>query len=367
MDEPAIVMDFYALACHVMYMDKTPRRPLSHATLNPKRLGRDASPHPKREMSHGKAKRPAEPGLSHHAPSQGLRIILNDSVQNALDHFSACFGVRIAYFDTNLQEIKVGQHKPVCTFCRLIRGASGGKKRCIELDRRKLREAAERRMLVSYACHGGLTEVIYPVFLNRVLVGYIMAGQFRTTSALPDNIRRDVRGNGSTAKTMIRAFDKVPFIKPVILPSMLGLFSMLVKSITHEGVTAIQGDLIIERILQRIRSMPDSPPTLEEAARLAGRSKSYVSHVFKTKLGRSFKSMVISIRLDKAEEELASSPGLTVKEVAARFGFSDEFYFSRIFRKYRGVPPSHLLQKHPSQPSLQSPPSALLKAAAPRL
>jgi AraC-like DNA-binding protein len=38
---------------------------------------------------------------------------------------------------------------------------------------------------------------------------------------------------------------------------------------------------------------------------------------------------------------------MTVKEAASRVGFDDEFYFSRIFRKYKGVPPSKLNSINP--------------------
>jgi len=35
-------------------------------------------------------------------------------------------------------------------------------------------------------------------------------------------------------------------------------------------------------------------------------------------------------------------PTLNVKEVACRFNFSDPFYFSRVFRRHFGYPPSQL-------------------------
>jgi AraC-like DNA-binding protein len=47
--------------------------------------------------------------------------------------------------------------------------------------------------------------------------------------------------------------------------------------------------------------------------------------------------------MDKAEELLRHEPGVTVKEVAARLGFVDDFYFSRAFRQRKGLPPSKCL------------------------
>lgn len=274
---------------------------------------------------------------------ENLKVLLNENVQTALDNFSGCFGARIAYFATDMGELKVGQKKQSCKYCSLIRSRLYGNGRCIELDRKKLKEALERRTLISYTCHGGLVEAIFPVYIDNVLAGFVMVGQFRTASSPPKGILDDWKRKYRNDSELLRSFTEVPEISPSKLPNMLGLFSMLVRSIAKEGISAIQGDTVIEKILHRIRCNLENPPTLSEAAQLAGRSKSSVSHIFKAKLGKSFKSCVIALRLDRAEEILKNNPGTTVKETASKVGFDDEFYFSRIFKKYKGFPPSKLI------------------------
>ncbi len=280
--------------------------------------------------------------------TQSLNVLLNENVQTALDNFSGCFGARIAYFATDMHEIKVGQKKQMCRYCSMIRSKLYGSGRCLEQDRRKLKEASERRTLVSYTCHGGLVEIIFPVYIDNVPAGFVMAGQFRTASTPPKSIIDDWKGKFGNDSELMLAFSDVPEISTSKLPSLLGLFSMLVRSIAKEGIASIQGDTVVEKILHRIRCNLENPPTLSEAAGLVGRSKSSISHIFQAKLGKSFKSCVIDLRLDRAEEILRNSPGMTVKEVASKVGFDDEFYFSRIFKKYRGSPPSKMIkQDHP--------------------
>lgn len=268
---------------------------------------------------------------------------MNENVQTALDNFSGCFGGRIAYFATDMGELRVGQKKPMCRYCTMIRSKLFGDIRCVELDRKKLKEASDRRSLVSYTCHGGLVEAVYPVYVDNVLAGFVMAGQFRTTTAPPENILSDWKRQYLNEDEIRTAFSEVAEISPSKLPHLLGLFSMLVRLIAKEGISAIRGDMVIEKILHRIRCCPENPPSLSEAAGLVSRSRSSVSHIFKSKLGKSFKSYVIDMRLDRAEEILRNNPGTTIKEVASKVGYDDEFYFSRIFRKYRGSPPSKLI------------------------
>ena len=45
-------------------------------------------------------------------------------------------------------------------------------------------------------------------------------------------------------------------------------------------------------------------------------------------------------KLEKAEEYFCMKPEMSIEEVAEKVGFQDQFYFSRLYRKYRGIPPS---------------------------
>lgn len=275
--------------------------------------------------------------------SEKFEVLLNENAQAALDNFSTCFGVRIAYFNPDHTELKVGLKKPGCKYCGLLRQELYGHERCFQQDRSKLAEAFQRRTLIHYTCHGGLVEAICPVIFGQTLVGYVMAGQFRVVDRLPGQIRDDALKKWGSCDQLRKAFLEVPHIPAERLAAMLGIFSLLVKAIISEGIVTVKGDLMVERILHEIRNRPERPPTLDEAARLVGRSHSSVSHLFKEKLGRSFKSCIVDIRIEKAGDLLKHEPGISVKQVAAQVGYVDVFYFSRIFRQRKGVPPSRYL------------------------
>ena len=269
-----------------------------------------------------------------------LEVLLNAQAQAALDNFSTCFGVRIAYYKPDQTEMQVGLQQGCCGYCTYLRQRLFGAERCLAQDRVRMAEAFQRRTLIHYTCHGGLVEAICPVILDQALAGYVMVGQFRTKDRVPDAICRAAERKGRRLEEVRQAFAGVPKIQPEKLPAMLGLFSLLVSAIVRDGIASVQGDLVVERILYEIRRRPETPLTLPEAAQLVGRSQSSVSHLFRAKLGRSFKACVVDIRLEKAEALLRHEPGIQVKEVAARLGFADVYYFSRIFRKRKGVPPS---------------------------
>ncbi|MDL2317832.1 AraC family transcriptional regulator [Eubacteriales bacterium OttesenSCG-928-A19] len=115
-------------------------------------------------------------------------------------------------------------------------------------------------------------------------------------------------------------------------------FQLIVFERTH-GVY----DKRIQKTLQYIIDHYDEPLTVEGMSEMVGLSKLYFGTFFKQETGLSFRQYLMSIRLNHAENMLHSGE-YKVNEVARACGFSDSFYFSKVFKENRGVNPSHLLR-----------------------
>ncbi len=81
------------------------------------------------------------------------------------------------------------------------------------------------------------------------------------------------------------------------------------------------------------------PVGLEEMARLFDVSPYHLSRSFSRQFGVSISDALTVTRMDRAKELLRSGE-LSVKEVAARTGYSGGNYFAKVFRRACGVPPS---------------------------
>lgn len=275
---------------------------------------------------------------------QTLEIILENELGEMLDHFAACFGVRIAFFSPDGEEILAGQQQPMCGFCAYLREGLGLESRCRKQDRGKFEEARKSRKLVAYACHSGLMEAIQPVFADstrRELAGFVMIGQFRVRTTCSPSLAATLTAQKPAIRREVdRLFDEVPLIPPAKLEPMLGLFSLLVNAVTDRHLVSLHGDLMLNRVERFIHDNLHRPVSLEEVAQVVHRSPSTISHLFQRRLGKSFKQVVLEAKLDAAEERLRSVPGTTVSEAAAAVGYPGPFHFSRIFKKYRGYPPA---------------------------
>jgi len=65
----------------------------------------------------------------------------------------------------------------------------------------------------------------------------------------------------------------------------------------------------------------------------------YINRVFKKFTQKTIFTYLNTVRIDHAKE-LISTTSLKLSEVGARVGFSDEYYFSKVFKKYTGIPPT---------------------------
>jgi len=100
------------------------------------------------------------------------------------------------------------------------------------------------------------------------------------------------------------------------------------------------------RVQKALRHMLDhygDPLTVQAMAKMLGLSTLYFGSLFKRETGFSFRQYLSSIRLNHAEDMLGSGE-YNVNEVAIACGFSDVFYFSRVFKENRGIAPSRVLR-----------------------
>ena len=97
----------------------------------------------------------------------------------------------------------------------------------------------------------------------------------------------------------------------------------------------------IKRFLEKNRG---KKVTLEDAAGFVFLSPKYLSRYFKNETGRGFRDYKMELRMKEAKKLLAGS-GASVTAISEKLGYSNVESFSRIFRKYEGLPPSEFRKK----------------------
>ncbi|MBQ1662746.1 MAG: helix-turn-helix transcriptional regulator [Treponema sp.] len=72
-----------------------------------------------------------------------------------------------------------------------------------------------------------------------------------------------------------------------------------------------------------------------------GTSSDYLSRVFKKEMGLNLWDYVLAVRTSEAKI-LLERTGLSIKDVAAKTGFTDPAYFTRVFHKEYGIAPTRI-------------------------
>ncbi len=100
---------------------------------------------------------------------------------------------------------------------------------------------------------------------------------------------------------------------------------------------------IVAQVKRYIRDNISERLTLNEVAAVFGISPNYLSQLFKKYNDCGFNDYITNCKIDEAKR-LLSEGGYKVYEVADMLGFESAFYFSKVFTKVVGIPPTEYLK-----------------------
>jgi AraC-like DNA-binding protein len=118
---------------------------------------------------------------------------------------------------------------------------------------------------------------------------------------------------------------------------LLGI--LLLKTGAFDGKSTVPPSRDFSKNIEFMHNNLSRPLTLQELAKQAGLSPSRYSALFKAQTGAAPIEHHIGLRIHAACSLLVTST-LSIKEIAARLGYEDPLYFSRLFRKTMGTSPS---------------------------
>ncbi len=104
----------------------------------------------------------------------------------------------------------------------------------------------------------------------------------------------------------------------------------------------------ITALLDEMNRNPDRIYSLAEAADIAELNERTFSARFRRMTGKSFHEYQTDKKMELAYDALRTGRN-SVKDTALRYGFTDPYYFSRLFRKKFRVSPSEIRRGEPSE------------------
>ena len=95
-------------------------------------------------------------------------------------------------------------------------------------------------------------------------------------------------------------------------------------------------NILVDRALNYIESNYDRKISLENIAEELSISKNYLCNVFKEETGENTAAYINKLRIEKAKQLLLER-NYKLKEIYSKVGFSNQYYFSKVFKKISGM------------------------------
>lgn len=95
----------------------------------------------------------------------------------------------------------------------------------------------------------------------------------------------------------------------------------------------------LKKAIKYIKDHYSEPIKLDDLCKASFISKQMIIRYFNKHLGKSPLVYITEYKIDLIKSLLISSSDVSIKEICVIFGFDDQCYFSRIFKKYTGKSP----------------------------
>lgn len=267
-----------------------------------------------------------------------VNLFLSREVQTLLDSFAVLLDIRVTLFSLSGERLRRGKSMNNCEFCRIVQEDLQRLPACLSLDSIKQSESVNRNNIAVYRCHAGLYEAVAPINIHNKPIGFLMIGQFRIDES-PEPQWEIFASEKADIEALKKAYYELPSFSREKLDGILDLFKTLIDYIALRELAVSQDDLLRLEIDRYIAKHGDGNIKLPEMAKNLGRSVSTISQFLRRNYNTCFKDLIIEHRLVLAERFWKQHPHASVAEAAYAAGFSDQFYFSRVFKRRRGMPP----------------------------
>jgi len=245
-------------------------------------------------------------------------------------------------------------------FCMYIKSDQKTFRRCLDMIRPLYIRCTQGTPFYG-VCHAGVGEYVVPIKSGNIVLGAITAGFFPVRFDLSRYlIRRKCHSTLNIEyNTACHLFDQ--YITPATIEAekMLILLEMAAEylAISYLHLKDIHSnekipsrryysneDTIIAHALEYIKKNYTTPIHVKDVAAYCHCSESYINHSFKKRVSMNVNTYINKIRIEHAKHSLLCTKD-KMTTIAMDVGFGDPNYFSKVFTKLVGNPPSEFRRR----------------------
>ncbi len=255
-------------------------------------------------------------------------------------------GIKISVFDDEYNNV-TEYPRQLIDYCALIRKTEHGTEGCRQCDISAFKEAKRRRGIYIYTCHAGMTEAVAPIIFNEGILGYVIFSHMLPKETLNTSVENAVALSGQYGVPEEDAREAISKMTPIRYEKIEAAAKLLDAITTYLRVTnwvSLKNEDLSYRISKYIDENIGSKLDTDILCRSFFISRTKLHQLSIGCFGVSITKYILDKRIKRAKELIAG--GFSIERCAEAVGFSSSNYFSKVFRKECGIPPSEYSKKH---------------------
>lgn len=266
-----------------------------------------------------------------------------DRLLALMKNFHIITGIKTVVYDHDLKVIAAVPEKE-CAFCTALGEVAESLQRCCESTAEGCRLSKARGGLNIYKCHAGLIEAVVPIYIEDVIVGYMMLGQVLA--------REDQEARGKEiiqyaekyiGKDAERCFSELICKSDEEIRAAAKLMkSCICDLLMNRAIKERSGKAAFE-ITRYIQAHLSEDLSAYAISRQFNISRNTLYRISNAYLGMPIAEYVRKKRIERAEQLIRE--GMPVTRVAEKLCFSDYGYFGKVFKKITQKTPTEVAKE----------------------
>lgn len=262
------------------------------------------------------------------------------SIEQMLQDFYNLTNIRITFLSYNFEEA-ITVKKEMSGFCERLRTDENANSCCLNCDDEAFETACKTKKLFLYECHAGLTEAVSPIFIDDVLLGYLMFGQ--TLRSVPNNelwkkVQQKCSNYNINFVELQKEFYKLNYLDWCKIEAAARIMDRNAKYIHFSKMATLRHPNLLQQITDYVDTNLDKPLSISTISTHFNMSKSYLSSKIKAHFNSSLNEYIMKKRIERAKT-LLETTDFKILKISEIVGYADPNYFSRVFKKVQGISP----------------------------
>ena len=270
-----------------------------------------------------------------------------EKINQFLFNFYNITGLTVSIWDTEMNQLSF-QPDVMPDFCRLIKSSASGNHKCLLSDIKICTKCKHTLSATPHRCHAGLTDTALPIIFEDKLFGYIMFGQVRgkqDVALRPDDLKQLADEFSLLANDLYEAYNKLPTFDLDKIESAANILTFAAASLFDTGSIRYTVHELISKIDEYINTFINQPISVQDICSQFYVSKTRLYSIWKNNFGVTIGQYILDKRMKKAKKLIITSTQ-KINKICVDVGIPDYNYFTKIFKKYYGVPPKEYRKVH---------------------